>query len=488
MPRPILLRLVFVLAVAAIFCGGAVIVPGLAAGEATSWSPTVKKAAPSVVTVFTTKEIKRERMHPMFPMIPFPFGDDEGQPFGPRGGPRRNHPGHDGDPGTMRQRGLGSGVVVGADGLILTNNHVIAGADDIRVALQRGQREYPAKLVGADPKTDLAVLRVEGAKDLLAIAWGDSDKLEIGDQVLAIGNPFGLGQTVTAGIISARGRAVGLTDYEDYLQTDAAINQGNSGGALVDAEGRLIGINTAILSPNGGSLGIGFAVPANLARTIMGSLVDKGKVVRGFLGLQIQPVTPEVARAFKLPDNTGALVGDVLGSSPAEKAGVKAGDVVVEFGGKKIEDARQLRLLAAGTAPGTQVKLRINRDGKDVTVDVTLKELPATFAKMGGGEVETPDQHARLGLAAVPLDDARRARLNVPTTIDGLVVLSVVPGSRAAEAGIASDEVLVEAGRKPVRSPEDLAAAINAAKEDLVLRVWGRNGLRYVVVPMGEKR
>ncbi len=487
MPLAALHRIVCVLLVASLLCGGVALAPGLAAGESASWSPTVKKAAPSVVTVFTTKEIKRERM-PMFPMFPFPFGDDEGQPFGPRGGPRRNHPGHEGDPGTMRQRGLGSGVVVGADGLILTNNHVIAGADDIRVALQRGQREYPAKLVGADPKTDLAVLRVEGAKDLVPIAWGDSDRIEIGDQVLAIGNPFGLGQTVTAGIISARGRAVGLTDYEDYLQTDAAINQGNSGGALVDAEGRLIGINTAILSPNGGSLGIGFAVPANLARTIMAALVDKGKVVRGFLGLQIQPVTPEVARAFKLPDNTGALVGDVLSGSPAEKAGVKAGDVVVEFAGKKIEDARQLRLLAAGTAPGTQVKLRLNRDGKDVTVEVTLKELPASIARMGGGEVGAPDQHARLGLAAAPLDEARRARLNVPANIDGLVVLSVVPGSRAAEAGIATDEVLVEAGRKPVRSAEDLAAAVNAANDDLVLRVWDRNGLRYVVVPMGEKR
>jgi serine protease Do len=466
------MRVAILLLAAALVWAGEPPIPPMA-----SWSAVVKKAAPSVVTVFTTKEIKRERMM-------LPFGDD---PMFRRFFP--NLPDADGEP--LRQRGLGSGVVVSADGLVLTNHHVIEGAEDIRVAVERGHREYPAKVVGSDARTDLAVLRLEGAKDLVPIAWGDSDRIAIGDPVLAIGNPFGVGQTVTAGIISARGRALGMIDYEDHLQTDAAINQGNSGGALVDADGRLVGVNTAILSPSGTNLGIGFAVPARLARQIMDALVKGGKVVRGYLGLAIQPVTADVARAFKLGDQAGALVGDVVAGSPADQAGVKAGDVVTGFGTVKVDDARHLRLLAADTAPGSKVPLTLLREGKSLTVEVTLREQPAAMARGGDddeGGARGEGERARLGVTTVPLEDALRRRLDAPASVDGVVVQRVMPGSRAAEAGIKPGEVIIEAGRKPVRSPSDLTAAVRAAESDLVLRMWSREGLRYVVVPLGGRK
>src|SRR6266704_3288722 len=289
------------------------------AGSHASFAPVVKKVAPAVVKVFTTTRIHNTGFNGMpdnmDDMLRRFFGDQfEGRT------PRRNH-------GPTKQEGIGSGVVVTRDGYILTNNHVVDGADEVKVALQDG-REFTAKVIGRDPKTDVAVIRVD-ARDLPVVPMADSEKVEVGDVVLAIGNPFGIGQTVTTGIVSATGRsgAVGL-DYEDFIHTDAAINPGNSGGALVDAEGRLIGINTAILSRSGGNQGIGFAIPANLAREVMESLVKEGKVTRGYLGVMIQDITPALAKQFKLKDNTGALVGDVTPKSPAEKAGIKTGDII----------------------------------------------------------------------------------------------------------------------------------------------------------------
>src|SRR5436190_18874708 len=320
-----------------------------------SFSPVVKKVAPSVVNVFTTKTVR----NPMPEITPF-FDDPFfrrvfGQPFGGEAGRRQ--------PRTFKERSLGSGVIVTKDGYILTNNHVVDGADEIKVAREKEKKQYTAKVVGRDPKTDIAVLKIE-AKDLPFITFADSDKIEVGDVVLALGNPFGIGQTVTLGIVSATGRGgMHIEDYEDFIQTDAAINPGNSGGALVDAEGRLIGVNTAILSRSGGNQGVGFAIPANLARSVMDQIIEKGKVERGFLGVKLQDLTPEFAQQFNVPENSGALVGDVTPDSPAEKAGIKTGDIIVEFDGKDVRDSRHLKLQVAQTHPGKTVPVKVLRDG-----------------------------------------------------------------------------------------------------------------------------
>src|SRR5436190_14610319 len=315
-------------------------------GGRSSFAPVVKKVAPGVVKVFTTTrahtvEFNSDDNSGMNDMMRRFFGDD----FQSRA-PRHNGPSR-----TPQQRGIGSGVIVTKDGYILTNNHVVDGADELKVTMQDG-REFTAKVIGRDPKSDVAVIKID-AKDLPTVPIADSDKVEVGDVVLAVGNPFGIGQTVTTGIVSATGRgdAVGL-DYEDFIQTDAAINPGNSGGALVDAEGRLIGINTAILSRSGGNQGIGFAIPVNIARDVMTSLVRDGKVTRGYAGMWIQDITPALADEFKLKEHSGAIISDVAPKSPAEKAGFNNGDVVLEFNGRPVTDSRHLKLAVARTQPG----------------------------------------------------------------------------------------------------------------------------------------
>ena len=310
-----------------------------AAGRA-SFAPVIKKVSPGVVKVFTTVKAQKAGLSEDSDAndLMRRFFGDQSQGRTPKHGF-----------GTPRQGGVGSGVIATKDGYILTNNHVVEGADEVKVALQDG-REFTAKVIGRDPKSDVAVIKID-AKDLPAVPLADSDKVEVGDVVLAIGNPFGIGQTVTTGIVSAKGRGNMGLDYEDFIQTDASINPGNSGGALVDADGRLIGINTAMLSESGGSQGIGFAIPVNLARDVMGSLITDGHVTRGYLGVMIQDVTPALAKEFKLKDNTGALVGDVTPKGPADKAGLKSGDLVVEFNGKKVADSRHLKLEVASTHP-----------------------------------------------------------------------------------------------------------------------------------------
>src|SRR5437899_10065404 len=343
-------------------------------GGHNSFAPVVQKVAPAVVKITTATRIHNTAYSGqgtppgMDDLMRRFFGDQfDGQT------PRHNFR----TPRMPRQEGLGSGVVITKDGYILTNNHVVDGAEEVKVALQDG-REFTAKVIGRDPKSDVAVVKID-AKDLPTVLIADSDKVEVGDVVLAIGNPFGIGQTVTTGIVSATGRggAIGL-DYEDYTQTDAAINPGNSDGALVDSDGRLIGINTAILSRTGGNQGIGFAIPANLARDVMQSLVKEGRVTRGYLGVMIQDVTPALAKEFKLADTTGALVGDVTSKSPAEKAGLKNGDLVLEFKGKKVTDSGHLKLEVARTKPGETVPVKILRDGDSKTLEITVKELPGT--------------------------------------------------------------------------------------------------------------
>ena len=437
---------------------------------AASFAPMVKQVAPSVVTVATSRAAKRMPANlPQGMQIP-----DEMRRF------------FDSDQFQSRmkphQEGIGSGVIVSHNGYILTNNHVIAGAETITVTMTGRREPLSAKLIGADPKSDLAVLKIEASTTLPVITLGDSDKAEVGDVVLAIGNPFGVGQTVTSGIISARGRGVGLTDYEDYIQTDASINPGNSGGALVDASGKLIGINTAILSPSGGNLGIGFAVPVNMARGIMDSLIANGKVTRGYLGVMIQPMTPELAKAFKIDGERGVLVGDVMADSPAAKAGIKNGDVVVTFNGREVEDPRTMRLKSSQSVPGTIAKLGVLRDGVVKNIDVTIGELKNTNGDEDAPAAAQVPTKVKLGVRMGELDKESRDHFEVPKKIHGALVVEVIPGSRAAEAGLQPGNVIVEVDRTIVTKPADALSAIGKSDGDLMLRLWTKEGTRYVVV------
>ena len=325
----------------------------------TSYAPIIKKVSPSVVNIYTSKTLRldpavRQYLREMY--------------------------GFDRVPSERRQQSLGSGIIVSQDGYILTNNHVVEGADEVKVALPDEKTVYDATVVGTDPQTDIAVVKV-AAENLPSITFADSGKIEVGDVTLAIGDPFGVGQTVTMGIVSAKDRGgIGITNYEDFIQTDASINPGNSGGALVDAEGRLVGINTAILSRTGGNQGIGFAVPVNLARYVMERIVVDGKVTRGYLGVKIQPITSDIAKQSKLSQPVGALIAEVTPGSPGEQAGLKPGDIVTELDGKSVTDSRQLQLMIAEKPPGSRVSMKIVRDGKEQTLTVQLGELPTQMA------------------------------------------------------------------------------------------------------------
>jgi len=325
----------------------------------TSYAPIIKKVSPSVVNIYTSKTL---RLDPALRQY------------------LRERYGFDRVPSERRQQSLGSGIIVSQDGYILTNNHVVEGADEVKVALPDEKTVYDATVVGTDPQTDIAVVKV-AAENLPSITFADSGKIEVGDVTLAIGDPFGVGQTVTMGIVSAKDRGgIGITNYEDFIQTDASINPGNSGGALVDAEGRLVGINTAILSRTGGNQGIGFAVPVNLARYVMERIVVDGKVTRGYLGVKIQPITSDIAKQSKLSQPVGALIAEVTPGSPGEQAGLKPGDIVTELDGKKVTDSRQLQLMIAEKPPGSRVSMKIVRDGKEQTLTVQLGELPTQMA------------------------------------------------------------------------------------------------------------
>jgi len=449
---------------------------------ATSYAPIVKRVAPSVVNIYSTRKTRVQSfVHPFFddPLFRRFFGD-------PNSGSDRQPP--------RKTQSLGSGVIVSEDGYILTNNHVVDGADEVKVVLGDGKSEYDARVVGRDPQTDVAVLKVEGGK-LRAITIADSDHLEVGDVVLAIGNPFGVGQTVTHGIISALSRGgFGITDYEDFIQTDAAINPGNSGGALVDSEGRLIGIAQSIVSGSGSASGVGFAVPINLARGVLERLVVDGKVTRGFLGVNIQPITAELAKEFNLPDQNGALINGVQPETPAAAAGMREGDVVVEVNGKPVSDYRHFRLMISQTAPKTKVALKIIRDGKSKTINATLGTLPDEYGLAESDET-TPASGRSDSLRGIELGnlDARaRKQFDIPLDVRGALVTSVDPDSGAGSAGVTEGSVIVEVNRQPVRSVEEVrTAAKNARGGRLLLRIWssegGANNTRYLLVEPSRK-
>jgi serine protease Do len=448
----------------------------------TSFAPVIKKVAPSVVTIYTTKILKQDpRRMPMFddPIWRRFFGlEDEDAPgTQPRQRPRQ-----------FREQNLGSGVIISADGYLLSNHHVVDGADELKVALPNGKEEYLAKLVGSDAASDIAVLKIE-ATNLPAITMTDSDNLQVGDIVLALGNPFGVGQTVTMGIVSGLGRSMGIVNYEDFIQTDASINPGNSGGALVDAEGRLVGVNTAILSRTGGNVGVGFAVPANMARNIMQQIIQNGKVVRGYLGIRLQPLTPQLQKAFKLPDLSGALVGEVTARSPAAEAGIKDGDVIIEFNGRKVADFRQLRLLASQTAPKTKVNVKLLREGKEKTVSVTLGELPDDIAM--GGEPKSPSGEGSDlldGVEMADLDSRARRQFALPSDLQGALVTRVNEDSPASAAGLKPGDVILEINHKEVSGVDDAIEQARQTKgKSLLLRVWSNGTRRYVAIEEAKK-
>jgi serine protease Do len=445
-------------------------------GPLTSFAPVVKKAMPAVVNISSSKVVKEQG-------VPNGFFDDPffRQFFGGRI-PQQQ-------PRTQRATSLGSGVVVSPDGYILTNNHVVDGATDVKVSFFN-KEEYPAKIVGTDKYTDVAVLKINKT-GLTTLPFADSAKAQVGDVVLAIGEPFGLGQTVTMGIISAKGRAgLGIERFEDFIQTDAAINQGNSGGALIDTRGELVGINTAILSgQTGGNQGIGFAIPANLARSIMDQILKKGKVSRGFMGILPQELTPEMAKSFGMPNGHGVAIAEVTGNSPAEKAGMKVGDVITAINGDAIEDVNAFRLQVAGFAPGTTIHLKVVREGKTMELPVTLGEFNLEAESRGGAPGNnlpgSGEKGALRGVSVQALTSDLRRELQLPEGTTGVVITDVDSDSPAAGAGLDQGDVIAQVNHRPVNTVADFNRAVRegASRESTLLLVKTQQGTRFVVVP-----
>ena len=454
-----------------------------APGSGNSYSAVVKKVTPSVVNIYSTRFIKQRYYRN--PMMADPFFR---QFFGDQLGDAREL--------TRRQNWLGSGIIVTPDGYILTANHVVEGADEIKVGIATNKTEFAAHLVGADPATDIAVLKID-AQNLSAVTLGDSSQLEVGDAVLAIGNPFGLGQTVTRGIISALGRSLPMegednpnrmVHYQDFIQTDASINQGNSGGALVDAEGRLIGINDAIVSPSGTSAGLGFAVPINLARTVLEGFINGGRVVRGYLGIDPQDVDAGLAKSFGVPNSGGALVADVGPGSPAERAGFESGDVIIAINDHDISSADNLRATVSQLRPGSTASMKIVRNGAQKILAVTLGERP----EMAAADIATPTKHpatespradALDGVFVQDLDGEFRQQLQAPLSVVGAVVTDVDRNSNSGVAGLREGDVIVEVNRQPVGGAKDTVRLCKEARgEQILVKIWRHNLTRFISV------
>ena len=444
------------------------------------FSTVIDPALSAVVNISSTKVVKRPNMPGLFndPFFQQFFGDQRHQP---QEGPQSPQ-GPQAGPQTEREYSLGSGVIVNPDGYILTNNHVVTGASDVEV-FTRDRKKYKAKIVGTDARTDVAVLKVE-ATGLPTLAIGDSSKLKVGDLVFAIGDPFGIGETATSGIVSATGRALGgaIEHYENFIQTDASINPGNSGGALIDLHGDLIGVNTAILSGGGGgNQGIGFAIPVNMARNVMQQIVEHGKVVRGYMGVTIQSVNPDIAKAFGLSHGGGALVGDVSPNSPASKAGLERGDIVTELNGKPVESSDQLSVDISQMAPGSVAHLKIVRNGKEQNVDVTLAEFPENqqSAQEEGQQGEKPVVQ---GLQVENLTSDIARQLGLQASSYGVVVDQVDPDSPAAAAGVNRGDVIQEVNHKPVHNVREYRQALSGAGNQPVLLLLNREGTTHFVI------
>jgi len=433
--------------------------PAIVAGQGLpDFATLAKKLGPSVVNVSTTAVRKAAQEGSS-------SGDD------PMGQLFQRFFGQPAPRGPQRQSGLGSGFIIDNNGTILTNYHVVDGAQKIVVTLADG-KNYDAKVVGKDQKSDIAVIKIDAGKDLPAAVLGDSDRLEVGEWVMAIGNPFGLDHTVTSGIVSAKGRNIGSGPYDNFIQTDASINPGNSGGPLINLRGEVVGINTAIFSQSGGNIGIGFAIPANSVKELLPQLRDSGKVVRGFLGTSVQKVTPEIAESFGLKQARGALVAEVLKGSPAERAGIKPGDIIVEFDRKEIKESSDLPIQVARVAPGTTVQVRVLRESKEVN-------LPLTVGEMKDNEITAAVQESGLGLTVQPITPQLAENLGLERT-EGLVITAVKPGSAAEDAGLKSGDVISEINRQRVKTLADYnreLARNDKAKSVLLLVRRGQNSL-----------
>ncbi|HUL21749.1 MAG TPA: DegQ family serine endoprotease [Thermodesulfobacteriota bacterium] len=402
---------------------------------------------PGVVNIQVVKKVKNVGFG--FHSFGGPFGDKN--PFGDFFGPFfEGNP-----PRSFEQRGVGSGFVMNRDGYILTNNHVVEDADQIKVKLANG-KEYDGKVVGRDPKTDLALVKINGATDLHPLQMGNSDDIKVGSWVVAVGSPFGLEQTVTAGIVSAKGRVIGSGPYDDFIQTDASINPGNSGGPLVDMKGQVIGVNTAIIAEG---KGIGFAIPINMAKEVVPQLEEKGHVTRGWLGVSIQEVTPELAKSFGLKEGKGALVAQVVSGSPAEKAGIEQGDIIVGFDGKDIANSKDLPRMVASTPVGKDVTIKLSRDGKVLDRQVKVGEMEEK-----AGVAKAPSTKKSLGITVQNLTPEIAKGLGLKKET-GVVVTGVEPGSPAADAGIRTGDVIREVNRKPVKDVQDFIQKIEKAKD-----------------------
>jgi serine protease Do len=472
-----------------------------------SLSPIVDRVQPAVVNISVTMkgtpavaESDSDSddqfgpgIQPGFPPSPFdellrrffeqqgiPNGGGNGGPFGQRSPiPRGAQP---------KAVALGSGFIIDPSGYVVTNNHVVGQADSVTVIFQDDSK-HPAKIVGRDPKTDIALLKIDAKKPLPYVQWGDSDHTKVGDWIIAVGNPFGLGGTVTTGIVSARGRDIRSGPFDDFLQLDAPINRGNSGGPTFDMQGRVIGINTAIYSPNGGSVGIGFAIPSNLAKNIVDQLKQQGHVTRGWLGVQIQNVTPEIAKTLGLDPNApkGALVAAVQDNSPAQKAGVKQGDVITTVNGHEIDKVHDLPRLVAETPVGKTLDITVMRNGKRQQVEATIAELKdqdRQFASSKGGSEsqQKAENSAALGLQFAPLDAQIRRRLHIGKDVKGVVVAGVVEDSPAAAVGLMPGDVIESVNQQPVTSPGEAAAKLKeAAKQKQILLLLNRRGTNEFV-------
>jgi len=459
--------------VLAVFLATVPAAPAAARGAPESFADLAAQLSPTVVNIYTTQTVKTQPHQFMFPdleNLPEPFRRFFSPP-GMEGLPQRE----------FKRNSLGSGVITSADGYILTNNHVVEDADEINVILNNYE-EYPATVVGRDPKSDVALIKIAPKQQLPNVTFGDSDELRVGDWVLAIGNPFGLEQTVTAGIVSAKSRSIGNETYGNFIQTDASINPGNSGGPLFNLQGEMVGLNTAIFSRTGGNIGIGFAIPINMAKNVMEQLREHGQVTRGWLGVLIQQVSPDLARNFGLERPTGALVGQVTPGSPADKAGIVQGDVIISFQGKEILQMSMLPAMVAQTPVGTETAVGIIRDGKKMEISVTIAKMEEEEgAEEAGSPAARPDKE--LGLTVQNLTRELAESLGLDTT-EGVIISNVTPDTPAAEVGLQRGDLILEVNRRKVVSLQEYAEIVREAKkQDSILLLVKRDGhTRFVVL------
>ena len=465
-----------------------------------SFAPLVKKVSPAVVNISVTQNGGADTMaeepdqgtSPDSPNSPFDeflrrFFDQQNQ-----NGQRHLFPQMPG--GQARRIALGSGFIIDPAGYVVTNSHVVGDASKVEVTFQDDSK-YPAKIIGRDPKTDIALLKIKADKPLPYVSFGDSSSAQVGDWVMAVGNPFGLGGTVTTGIISARGRDIHSGPFDDFLQIDAPINRGNSGGPTFNLDGQVIGINTAIYSPNGGSVGIGFAVPSNIAKTVVAQLEEHGKVSRGWLGVQIQEVTPAIASSLGLQSEHGALVAVVTPDSPGAKAGLKQGDVILAFNGNEVNHLHDLPRLVAETAPDTGVKMKVWRNGQTEELHATLGELPNNEQVASATNGQEQDESTRadaLGMHLAPLNSQLRRELHTGKDVQGVVITRVDPGSAAAEVGLSEGDIVVAINQQPVKTPQDAAAKLKEAatspKKSALLLLNRRGMTQYVGVNLSANQ